>query len=113
MSNTLNRAQIVGYIGKAPEVRAFQNGGKTAKFSVATDESYTDKNGERHNKAEWHQIVVYGKLVDTIEKLQGMGDLKGTQVLLEGKLQTRKWEKAPTEADAAATAPETQEAMPF
>ncbi|MEP1314984.1 MAG: single-stranded DNA-binding protein, partial [Parasphingorhabdus sp.] len=83
----INKVIIVGNLGKDPEARTFSNGGKVCNFSVATSESWKDKQtGEKKEKTEWHNISVYNEaLADICEKyLQ-----KGSKVYLEGKLQTR------------------------
>lgn len=85
----INKVIIVGNLGKDPEVRTFNNGGKVCNFSVATSESWSDKQtGEKKEKTEWHNIAVHGGLVDICEKYLR----KGSKVYLEGKLQTRKWQ---------------------
>ncbi|MEP5116778.1 MAG: single-stranded DNA-binding protein [Parasphingorhabdus sp.] len=86
----INKVIIVGNLCKDPEARTFSNGGKVCNFSVATSESWKDKQtGEKKEKTEWHNISVYNEaLADICEKyLQ-----KGSKVYLEGKLQTRKWQ---------------------
>jgi single-strand DNA-binding protein len=90
----LNKVQLVGHIGHDPEFHTFQNNGRSASVSIATDDSYTDKtSGDRVNRTEWHRIVVFGeKLVDTIEKLNTTSSLKGAQIFVEGKMRTRSWE---------------------
>lgn len=80
---------LIGNLGRDPEIRVTQGGGKVANFSVATSESWKDKNGERQEKTEWHRIVVWGKGADVVEKYIH----KGSKVLIEGRIQTRKWEK--------------------
>lgn len=79
---------IIGYLGKDPEVRMSQSGIKFANFSVATTDKWTDKNGVKQEKTEWHKITSIGKLSDIIEKYLK----KGNKVYVEGKLQTRKWQ---------------------
>lgn len=86
----INKCIIVGNLGKDPELRTFANGGKVCNFSVATSESWKDKQtGERKEKTEWHNIAIYN------EGLAGVAEKylrKGSKVYLEGKLQTRKWQ---------------------
>lgn len=84
----VNKVIIVGNLGKDPEVKA---AGQTtvANFSLATSESYTDKSGKKQDKTEWHKVVAWGKLAE----LAGQYLKKGRQVYVEGKLQTREWEK--------------------
>jgi len=72
----INKAILVGNLGKDPEVRAIEGGRKVANFSLATTESYKDKNGERVDSTEWHNIVFWGPIVDVIEKYLK----KGSQV---------------------------------
>ncbi len=90
MGNSLNKVLLIGRLGKDPEVRYTQSGQAVANFSIATDESYTDKSGEKQKKTEWHNIVVWGKTVEAfVQPYLHKGDL----VYIEGKLQTRSWEK--------------------
>ena len=90
MAGGINKVIIVGNLGKDPEVRTFANGGKVCNFSVATSESWKDKQtGERKEKTEWHNISIYN------EGLAGVAEKylrKGSKVYLEGELQTRKWQ---------------------
>lgn len=84
----VNRAVIMGILGKDPEVKTFDNGSSIASFSVATSEFWKDKNtGERRELTEWHRIVVQGRLVDVVSKYLK----KGGKVYIEGSLHTRKW----------------------
>lgn len=86
----INQVIIVGRLGKDPEVKSFQNGGRIATFSVATSETWKDKaTGERKEKTEWHNITVNSDgLVGVVERFLK----KGSEVALTGKLQTRKWQ---------------------
>lgn len=89
MSGYVNKVTLVGNLGKDPEIRRTQSGEPIASFSVATTESWKDKaTGERKNKTEWHNVVIFNdKLAEIAEKyLQ-----KGAKVYIEGQLQTRKW----------------------
>lgn len=79
----LNKVQIIGRLGKDPEVKQ----GSVTTFSVATDESYTDRNGQRVERTEWHNIVTYGRVAELCGQYLG----KGSLVYVEGKLRTRKW----------------------
>jgi single-strand DNA-binding protein len=90
MASSVNKVILVGRLGKDPEVR-FTSGGKAvANFSIATDESYKDAQGDKQKKTEWHNIVVWGNSVEAfIQKYLHKGDM----VYIEGKLQTRSWEK--------------------
>lgn len=84
----VNKVIIVGNLGKDPEVRHFEGGSSVAQFSVATSETYTDKNGERQKQTEWHNVVLWGGLAGVAEKYLK----KGNMVYVEGKLTTRKWQ---------------------
>lgn len=86
----VNKVILVGHLGRDPEVRSLENGAKVANFSLATTESYKDKNtGERIDNTEWHNIVVWRGLADVAERFLA----KGSLVYIEGKLQTRSYEK--------------------
>lgn len=86
---SLNQVNLIGNLGRDPEVRYMQNGDPVCNFSVACSESWKDKNsGEKKEKTEWVNIVIYGKLAD----VAGQYLKKGSQVFLSGKLQTRKWQ---------------------
>ena len=88
-SKGINKVIIVGNLGKDPEVRYSPSGMAFASFGVATSESWKDKNtGEKKERAEWHNITISGKLAE----IAGQYLTKGSQVYLEGKLQTRKWQ---------------------
>ena len=86
---SINKVILVGNLGRDPEVRALQNGGKVCNMSVATSERWKDKNtGERREKSEFHRVVIFDdRLAETAEKYLR----KGSKVYLEGSLQTRKW----------------------
>ena len=85
----INRVILIGNLGQDPEVRYMPNGNAVANFSVATSESWKDKQtGETRDRTEWHRVVVFGKLAE----IAGEYIKKGTQVYLEGQLQTRKWQ---------------------
>ena len=89
MAGSVNKVILVGNLGRDPEVRTMQNGGKVCNLSVATSERWRDRNsGEMQERTEWHRVVIFDeKLVDVAERyLQ-----KGRKVFLEGQLQTRKW----------------------
>lgn len=86
--SSVNKVIILGRLGNDPDVRCTPSGQTVAYLSIATDESWTDKQGERQKRTEWHRIVVWGKLGE----LCGQYLTKGRQVYLEGKLQTRQWE---------------------
>jgi len=88
MASSLNKVQIIGNLGKDPEIRYTNDNKAIANLTVATTESWNSKDGDRQDKTEWHRCVVFGKLAEVIEKYLK----KGSKVYLEGKLQTRKWE---------------------
>lgn len=85
----LNRASLIGRLGKDPEIRNTQGGDKIASFSLATGEKWKDKGtGEEKERTEWHQVVVFGPLARVVEQyLQ-----KGKRVYVEGAIRTRKWQ---------------------
>jgi single-strand DNA-binding protein len=89
MAGSVNKVILVGNLGKDPEIRMTQEGGKLATFSIATSEQWKDKNtGERQDRTEWHRVVIFNeKLAEVAEKYLR----KGGKVYIEGQLQTRKW----------------------
>ena len=90
MAGSVNKVILVGNLGKDPEVRRMQNGDAVVNFSIATSESWKDKNtGERKEKTEWHNVVVFN---DGIAKVAEQYLKKGMKVYIEGSLQTRSWE---------------------
>lgn len=90
MAGSVNKVILVGNLGADPEVRNLPNGGKVVNLSVATSESWKDRNtGERREKTEWHRVVIFSEgLVRVAESYLK----KGSKVYLEGQLQTRKWQ---------------------
>ena len=85
----VNKVILVGNLGKDPEIRTLESGVKVARFSVATTESYNDRNtGQRVDQTEWHNIVLWRGLAEIAEKYLR----KGNQVYIEGKLQTRSYQ---------------------
>jgi single-strand DNA-binding protein len=84
----INRVILVGHLGKDPEVKSVESGIKVARFSLATTESYKDKNGERKEITEWHNIVCWRNLAEIAEKYL----VKGKLLYLEGKIRSRSWE---------------------
>lgn len=85
----INKVIIVGNLGNDPEIRTMPNGEPVANITVATSESWTDKNtGERKEQVEWHRIVLYRRLAE----IAGQYLHKGSQVYIEGRLKTRKWQ---------------------
>ncbi len=90
MAGSLNKVILIGNLGKDPEVRKMQSGDSVVNFTLATSESWRDKNsGERKEKTEWHNIVVFN---DQIAKVAEQYLKKGMKVYVEGALQTRSWE---------------------
>jgi len=88
MAGGVNKVILIGHLGRDPEVRYTPSGSAVANFTIATTESWTDKQGQRQDRTEWHRIVVWGKLGE----LCGEYLAKGRQVYVEGKLQTRQWD---------------------
>ncbi|MBH2916073.1 single-stranded DNA-binding protein [Serratia marcescens] len=87
-SRGVNKVILVGHLGQDPEVRYMPNGGAVATLSLATSETWRDKqSGEQKEKTEWHRIVLFGKLAE----IAGEYMRKGSQVYIEGALRTRKW----------------------
>lgn len=100
MARGVNKVILVGTLGKDPEVKYTANSNAIANLSVATSESWKDKNtGEKQEKTEWHRVVIFGKLAE----IAGQYLTKGSQVYLEGKLQTRKWQDQNTGQDRYST----------
>lgn len=90
MSGSVNKVIIVGNLGNDPEVRQFPNGGSVCNLSIATSETWKDKNtGERKEKSEWHRVAIFS---EGLVKVAQNYLKKGSKVYLEGKLQTRKWQ---------------------
>src|SRR3989338_1068547 len=85
---SVNKVILIGRLGQNPEVRYTPSGAAVANFSVATNENWTDKSGQKQERTEWHRVVVWGKLAE----LCGQYLAKGRQVYLEGRLQTRSWD---------------------
>ena len=87
--NTLrNKVQLIGNLGKDPEIITLENGSKLAKFSLATNENYKDKNGEKQSKTEWHNLIAWNKTAELIEKYV----TKGKEIAIEGKLSNKSYE---------------------
>ena len=84
----VNKAILLGNLGKDPEIRYTPSGTAVANFNIATSESYKDKEGNKQEKTEWHKIVTFGKLAE----ICGEYLKKGKQVYLEGRIQTKQWE---------------------
>ena len=86
----LNKVMIIGNLGRDPEVRATPQGKKVANFSLAATERYNDAQGQRQEKTEWVNVVVWGRLAEIVEQYVK----KGSSLYIEGKLQTQSWEDA-------------------
>ena len=90
MAGSINKVILVGNLGADPEVRSFNNGGKVCNFTLATSESWKDKqSGEKREKTEWHRVVIFG---DGLVRVAENYLKKGSKVYIEGSLQTRKWQ---------------------
>ena len=87
MASGVNKVILIGNLGKDPEVRFTPGGQAVANFNIATNESWTDKQGQKQERTEWHRIVVWGKQAE----LCGEYLAKGRQCYIEGRLQTREW----------------------
>ena len=88
MSALRNKVQLIGNLGADPEVIAFDNGSKLAKFSMATNEVYRDGEGEKKTDTQWHQVIAWGRLAELVEDYL----VKGKEVAVEGKLMTRSYQ---------------------
>ena len=90
MAGSLNKVMLIGNLGRDPEIRTFQNGGKVCNLRIATSERWRDKNtGENREKTEWHSVAIFNEgLVRVCEQYLK----KGSKVYVEGQLQTRKWQ---------------------
>ena len=84
----LNKVMIIGRLGRDPELRYSQSGSPVCTLNIATDESYTDRDGNRVDRAEWHRVVVFQKAAENCSQYL----TKGSLVFVEGSLQTRKWQ---------------------
>ena len=85
---SVNKVILVGNLGRDPEVRYMPNGEAVCNFSIATTDNWKDKNGQKQERTEWHNIVMYRKLAE----IAGEYLKKGRPVYIEGRLQTRKWQ---------------------
>ena len=88
MAGTYNRVIIIGRLGRDPELRYTQNGTPVANMSLATDETYTDRDGNRQKRTEWHKVVVWNRQAELVSNYLA----KGRMALVEGSLQTNKWQ---------------------
>ena len=87
MAGSLNKVQVIGNLGRDPEVRYTGDNRAIANVTVATSDSWTDKEGQRQERTEWHRVAIFGKLAEVVEKYLKKGD----SVYFEGRIQTRKW----------------------
>ncbi|AUP79082.1 single-stranded DNA-binding protein [Flavivirga eckloniae] len=87
MNSLRNKVQLIGRLGQDPEIITFEDGGKIAKFNLATDDSYKDKNGNKVERTYWHPVVVKNGLVNVVENYV----TKGKEIAIEGKLTNRSW----------------------
>ncbi len=87
--NSVNKVILVGNLGKPPELRHTQSGNAFCRLSLATKEQWTDQKGQKQEKTEWHNIIVWKKLAENTAKYCG----KGSSIYVEGRLETRSWEE--------------------
>jgi single-strand DNA-binding protein len=88
MAKCVNKALLLGYVGKAPEIRSTAGGTLAASFSLATSERQQDRQGNWTDKTEWHNLIAFGRTAEIVRDYVG----KGTHLFIQGKLQTRSWE---------------------
>jgi single-strand DNA-binding protein len=84
----LNKVMLIGRLGADPEIKYAQSGTPVANLRIATDESYTDRNGQRQDRTEWHTVIAFQRTAEICQQYLH----KGSLVYIEGKLQTRKWQ---------------------
>jgi single-strand DNA-binding protein len=90
MAGSVNKVILIGNLGRDPEVRSFQNGGKVCNLRIATSETWRDRNtGERKERTEWHTVAIFN---ENLVKVAEQYLKKGSKVYIEGKLETRKWQ---------------------
>lgn len=92
MARGLNKAMLIGHLGTDPEMRVTPSGQSVVNFTLATNESFRDSNGNMQERTEWHRIVAWGKLAEICNQYLK----KGRQVYVEGRLQTRSWDDSKT-----------------
>ncbi len=88
MKNGINKVTLVGHVGEDPRIKQYKEDGEVAQFSLATDETYTDKDGKSTQKTEWHRIVIWNKQAQVVKKYVKKGD----PLYIEGKIRTNSWE---------------------
>lgn len=90
MAGSVNKVILIGNLGRDPEVRTFQNGGKVCNLRIATSENWKDRNtGERREKTEWHSVAIFS---EPLARVAEQYLRKGSKVYIEGQLETRKWQ---------------------
>jgi single-strand DNA-binding protein len=92
MAGSVNRVILVGRLGKDPEIRSLPSGTSVTKFSLATDEKFTDKSGQKQERTEWHNVVAWGKLAE----ICGQYLRKGKLVYIDGSIRTESWDDKET-----------------
>ncbi len=92
MAGSVNKVILIGRLGKDPEIKSIPSGQSVAKFTIATDERFTDRNGEKQERTEWHNIVAWGKLAE----ICGQYLRKGKLVYIDGRIRTDSWEDKET-----------------
>jgi single-strand DNA-binding protein len=88
MAGSVNKVILIGHLGADPEIRYTQGGAPVANLRIATNENWTNKNGQKEERTEWHRVVAWSKLAE----LAGQYLTKGRQIYIEGRLQTRSWD---------------------
>ena len=88
MSSSVNKVILIGHLGRDPELRYTPNGSPVMNISIATNEAWTDKSGERQERTEWHKVVIWGRQAEVLNEYLR----KGKQIYVEGSLQTRQYE---------------------
>ena len=88
MNNLRNSVRLIGHLGVNPEVKTLEKGNKVAKFTLATNDTYTDKEGKKVTDTQWHNLVAWGKTADIVEEFL----TKGSEVAVEGKLTSRSYD---------------------
>ena len=96
---SVNKAILVGRLGRDPETRYTSGGQAVCNFTLATDESYKDRSGERQKRTEWHRVVLWGKLAEIAQQYLK----KGTLVYIEGRIQSRQWDDPKTNTKRTST----------
>jgi single-strand DNA-binding protein len=97
MSRSLNKVMIIGYLGRDPEMRYTSSGKPVTTFSVATNRAWSSSSGDRHEETEWFTVVAWGTLAEICKQHLN----KGSQVYIDGRLQTRRWEDTEGKKHAA------------